>query len=220
MGFSLSNALSGALGGAGAGSAFGPTGIAIGAGLGGLLGATKQNGANYGMSNEQKAYLQQQKDIASGKVESSEVKEMRSQANKNYAQAAGLMGTNRGASTGAKSAYLTNLLGQNQAQTTEAATVANARAREQANQNVLGMLNQQQALDIKAKEQEAANKANFMGKMAQLGAWGTSQYLKNNGDLTGQDAQEYASLFDDEGSLPNSAGFNPKSVMPFAQTLK
>jgi hypothetical protein len=181
MAFNLSGAFSGALGGAGAGSMFGGVGAPIGAGIGALAGGFLQGkDVDYSMSPEQKAILQNQMDIASGKIEAPEVQQMKHQADINLASQVGAMQANRGATQGAKSAYLQTLGSQQQAQTNEAAVAANAQARQQAQINAANMLSGQQAMNIKSQEAEQAKQSNFLSSMAGLGAFGASQYLNKN----------------------------------------
>lgn len=207
MGFSLSGAFQGALGGAGAGSMFGPIGAGVGAGIGGLFGGAFQpEEPSYEMSPEQRALLQNQLDIASGKIESPETQALRAQSNKNMAQMTGAMQSERGATKGARSAYLMNLGGQNQAQTNEAAALANAQARQQATVNAANMLSGQQALNIKSAENQANRKSNFLGAMTQLGAWGAGQYM-NSGKSTqdaGAGVDSLSDMIGDEPQTPSA----------------
>lgn len=192
MGFSLSGAASGALGGAGTGSMFGGPGAIIGGIAGGLMGGFMQSEEpSYAMSPEQQQALAYEQQLASGQIESPEVLQMRAQGNRNIAQSAGLMGQNRGASQGAKSAYVTGMAAEQGARLNEGTTAANAAARQTATRNVASMLGGQQKLNIEQANNQANRQSNFLGAMTQLGAYGASQYLGNqtpdvNKDPTGQ----------------------------------
>ena len=193
MGFSLSGAASGALGGAGTGSMFGPGwGTVIGAGVGGLMGGFMQSEEpSYEMSPEQQQALDYERQIASGQIESPEVLQMRAQGNKGIAASAGLMGQNRGATQGAKSAYITGMAAEQGARLNEGATAANAAARQTATRNVASVLGGQQKLNIEQANNEANRQSNFLAAMTQLGAQGATSYLENqtpdvNKNPTGQ----------------------------------
>ena len=181
MAFSLSGAFSGALGGAGTGSMFGGPGAAIGAGIGALTGGFMQSKpTNYGMSDEQKALYQNELDIASGKKEAPEVTALKAQSEANMQAQIGAQQANRGASQGAKSAYLAGLGMQNQATTNAQAATQAAQSRQIASQNAANMAARQQGYDIASQQEKAQRKSNFLGAMTQLGAWGASQYMNQN----------------------------------------
>lgn len=182
MAFSLSRAASGAIGGAGTGSMFGGVGAGVGAGIGGLIGGFSGGDTDYSMSPEQQALLQNQLGIASGSIEAPEVQQLKQQSNRIFAQQVGAMGNERGATAGAKSAFIQNLGAQNQAQTNEAAAAEAARARQRASINAANMMGRQQGYNIQSQNAAQNEKSRFLGSMAQLGAYGASQYLDNSGN--------------------------------------
>jgi hypothetical protein len=180
MAFSLSGGAAGAMGGAGTGAMFGGFGAPIGAGIGAILGGFFQSEEpSYVLSPEQQQLENEQRAIANGSVESPETLALRAQSNKNFSQIAGAMNANRGATAGAKGAYLAGLGAQNQAQTNEAAVASNANARRQASQFLSGLYGQQSQMKYDNELNQANRDSQFLGSMTQLGAFGASQYLKN-----------------------------------------
>jgi hypothetical protein len=168
----LADALSGAISGAGTGlmlsggNPFGAlVGASIGAGAGILL---AQNAPKKEFSKEQEYEFNHLRDIESGKIESPEVQALRSQSNKNFSQISGAMNMNRGASQGAKSAYLASLGAEKQAQTNETAIAANANAVLNARRQIASMLAEQSDINYQNKVAESQRRGTLINNATNL----------------------------------------------------
>lgn len=229
MSFNMKGMFSGAVSGAGTGAAVGGGwGALIGGVVGGVAGGFMQgeepsvDQSAYRATPEETAYMNDLRGIANGTQLSPAEMQLQSQANRSFAQQVGAMSVNRGASAGAKQAFLQNQKMQNDAILNEKA----AQMRAQETMNARGDLasfsgslanrNMDLAkLNLQREQAQQDQNSNVLGKALQLGAWGASQYMNSGaggatkGFTSSADTPYAQSNFVNAVSGPSSAALNP-----------
>lgn len=201
---SLSKAFSGMLKDAGSGlvvSGGNPWAAAGGAVLGGIFSSLEKDQPVQQLSQAQIDLRNSDAQIANGLVESPEVLEMRKQGNNMISQASGLMQRNRGASQGAKSAYISGLTAEQGARLNESAAIANANAIQNAKQRLASIGAEESKMRYANELAKADQYNNMLGSTSNLLMQGALAYNKQ------QDENKPTKGFSRGGSINPNAGY-------------